>query len=314
MNGSPALSLFGLSGRVALVTGGNGGIGLAMATGLAKMGARIVIAGRSEEKAAAALAKLRAFTPSPRFQAADMANADACAALVDGVRQREGRIDILINNAGTTARKRPEDLSLEEWKAVIDINLTSAFVCSKAAFPAMKANGGGKIINIGSMFSLFGAPFAAAYGASKGGLMQLTRSLATAWADRVRSTASSISADSGRISTYGARWATPAGPTTMCSPISADRKTSSAAPTLIMAWAGRLPSRIRPNRMNSATPSSPPAWKPACPATTTSMAPARREWAISRPPRATGAGAARRWATCARPEPAPTCGSSLRPM
>lgn len=182
MNGSPAFSLFGLSGRVALVTGGNGGIGLAMATGLAKMGARIVIAGRSEEKAAAALAKLRVFTPTPRFQAADMANADACAALVDGVRQREGRIDILINNAGTTARKRPEDLGLDEWKAVIDINLTSAFVCSKAAFPAMKANGGGKIINIGSMFSLFGAPFAAAYGASKGGLMQLTRSLATAWA------------------------------------------------------------------------------------------------------------------------------------
>jgi NAD(P)-dependent dehydrogenase (short-subunit alcohol dehydrogenase family) len=93
-----------------------------------------------------------------------------------------GRVDILINNAGIVARRRPEDLSLAEWQSVIATNLTSAFLCAQLVYPAMKAAGGGKIINIGSMLSLFGAPFGAAYGASKGGLVQLTRSLAVAWA------------------------------------------------------------------------------------------------------------------------------------
>jgi 2-deoxy-D-gluconate 3-dehydrogenase len=95
--------------------------------------------------------------------------------------ERFGRIDILVNNAGTNIRKQPEDYTLEEWHTVIDTNLTSTFLCCQAAYPHLKKQGG-KIINNGSMMSIFGAAFAGPYGASKGGVMQLTRSLATAWA------------------------------------------------------------------------------------------------------------------------------------
>ena len=91
-------------------------------------------------------------------------------------------LDILVNNAGINIRKPPHDCSLAEWESVITTNLTSAFLCSQAAHPAMKAAGGGKIINIGSMMSIFGASFAPAYAASKGGIVQFTRSCAVAWA------------------------------------------------------------------------------------------------------------------------------------
>jgi 2-deoxy-D-gluconate 3-dehydrogenase len=96
--------------------------------------------------------------------------------------ERFGRIDILVNNAGTNIRKPLHEYSLDEWRRVLDTNLTSAFLCSRAVYPAMKAAGGGKIINIGSMMSIFGASFAPAYGASKGGIVQLTKSAASAWA------------------------------------------------------------------------------------------------------------------------------------
>ena len=95
---------------------------------------------------------------------------------------RHGRLDILVNNAGTNIRKAAHDMSLDEWHHVMDTNLTSTFLCCRAAHALMKEAGGGKIINIGSMLSIFGAPYAPAYGASKGGVVQLTRSLATAWA------------------------------------------------------------------------------------------------------------------------------------
>src|SRR5260370_23449817 len=91
-------------------------------------------------------------------------------------------IDILVNNAGINIRKSPQALDLEEWDSVIRTNLTSAFLCSQAVYPAMKEAGGGKIINIGSMMSIFGASFAPAYAASKGGIVQFTRSCAVAWA------------------------------------------------------------------------------------------------------------------------------------
>ena len=96
--------------------------------------------------------------------------------------ERCGRLDILVNNAGTNVRKPVDQLALAEWNQVMDTNLTSAFLCCRAAHPHLKAAGGGKIINIGSMMSIFGAPFAPAYGASKGGIVQLTRSMAASWA------------------------------------------------------------------------------------------------------------------------------------
>lgn len=172
--------MFALQGRLALVTGGNGGIGLAMARGLQKAGARVVITGRSAAKGAAALRTLDG--GAAHFIAADLADPEACGRVVEDAARWLGGLDILVNNAGITARKRPEALSLAEWEQVLRTNLTSAFACSQAAHPLMKVRGGGKIINTGSMLSIFGAPFAAAYAASKGGLVQLTRSLAAAWA------------------------------------------------------------------------------------------------------------------------------------
>jgi 2-deoxy-D-gluconate 3-dehydrogenase len=174
--------MFDLTGRVALVTGGNGGIGLGIAAGLAAAGAAVMITGRDAGKAEAALAELRKLGARAEFAEADVADDAACRSLVPRVVDAFGRLDILVNNAGTAVRKPPEDISMDEWRTVIDVNLTSAFVLSQAAYLVMRAKGGGKIVNIGSMLSIFGLPHTAAYGASKGGVVQLTRSLAVAWA------------------------------------------------------------------------------------------------------------------------------------
>jgi 2-deoxy-D-gluconate 3-dehydrogenase len=176
------MNLFDLSGKVALVTGGNGGIGLGMAQGMASCGASIVISGRNAEKAQTALESLRPFGVKTAFIAADVTQKAECVKLVAETEAQFGRLDILVNNAGTAIRKMPEDYTEEEWHTVLDTNLTSAFLLSQAAYHAMKRAGGGKMINIGSMMSLFGAPYAAPYGSSKGGIVQMTRSLATAWA------------------------------------------------------------------------------------------------------------------------------------
>ncbi|MET0677397.1 MAG: glucose 1-dehydrogenase [Bradyrhizobium sp.] len=173
---------FDLSGKVAIVTGGNGGIGLGMARGLAEAGADIAVVGRNEAKSNAAAAGLTALGVKAIAVPTDVTDKAQVAAMVARVTKELGRIDILVNNAGINIRKPPHGLELEEWDSVIKTNLTSAFLCSKAVHPAMKAQGGGKIINIGSMMSIFGASFAPAYAASKGGIVQFTRSCAVAWA------------------------------------------------------------------------------------------------------------------------------------
>jgi len=174
--------MFDLKGKVAIVTGGNGGIGLGMARGLAKAGARVVVAARDKEKSNAAVRELQAVTAGALAISVDVSNEESVNALIGATVNRCERIDILVNNAGINIRKPVQDLSLEEWRQVMDTNLTSAFLCSRGVYAQMKRGGGGKIINIGSMMSIFGAPFAPAYGASKGGIVQLTKSLATAWA------------------------------------------------------------------------------------------------------------------------------------
>ncbi|MBX3656217.1 MAG: glucose 1-dehydrogenase [Ramlibacter sp.] len=174
--------MFSLEGKVALVTGGNGGIGLGMAGGLAQAGATVVVAGRNTAKSADAVAQLRAAGGRADAMAVDVCDEASVAQLMADCVARHGRLDVLVNNAGTTVRKKPQELALDEWQHVLDTNLTSAFVCAKAAHPHLLRAGGGKVINIGSMLSIFGAPYASAYGASKGGVVQLTRSLATAWA------------------------------------------------------------------------------------------------------------------------------------
>jgi 2-deoxy-D-gluconate 3-dehydrogenase len=174
--------LFGLTGKAAIVTGGNGGIGLGIARGLADAGADIAVVGRNEAKSKAAAAELAARGVKAIPVIADVTDKAAVASMVARVSSELGRIDILVNNAGINIRKPPQDLELEEWAEVIDTNLTSAFLCSKAVHPAMKGAGGGKVINIGSMMSIFGASFAPAYAASKGGIVQFTRACACAWA------------------------------------------------------------------------------------------------------------------------------------
>jgi len=176
------MSQFNLGGRVALVTGGNGGIGLGMARGLAEAGAAIAIAGRNQAKSEAAAAELTKLGVKAAVVTGDVTDDAHCQRFVSETVRQLGRLDILVNNAGINIRKAPHELSAAEWKAVIDTNLTSTFICSQAAYHAMKEAGGGKIINIGSMLSIFGAGFAPAYGASKGGVVQLTKSMATAWA------------------------------------------------------------------------------------------------------------------------------------
>jgi 2-dehydro-3-deoxy-D-gluconate 5-dehydrogenase len=175
-------AMFDLTGKVALVTGGNGGIGLGMALGLARAGAAVVLAGRNAEKSAVAVTELTAQGFNADAFQADVTDEHQVARLFQEVMVRHGRLDILVNNAGSTVRKMPHALSLDEFRQVMDVNLTSTFLCCRAAHALMKEGGGGKIINIGSMLSLLGAPYAAAYGASKGGVVQFTRSIATAWA------------------------------------------------------------------------------------------------------------------------------------
>lgn len=174
--------MFDLKGRVGLVTGGNGGIGLGLARGLAKAGAAVMVAGRNAAKNEAAVAELRGLGAEADAVVVDVTDADSVQAMVAATVARFGRLDILVNNAGTNIRNRPEAYRLEDWHTVLATNLTSTMLASRAAHPYLKRGGVGRVINNGSMLSIFGLPFHAAYGASKGGVVQLTRSLAVAWA------------------------------------------------------------------------------------------------------------------------------------
>jgi len=173
--------MFDLHEKVALITGGNGGIGLGMARGLAQAGALVVIAGRDAAKSREAVSTMRAEGLSADAIEADVTDEAQVQRLFETCGQRHGALHILVNNAGGTVRKAPEMLSLDEWRQVMDVNLTSAFLCSRAAHGWLKRQGG-KVVSVGSMMSIFGAPYASAYGASKGAIVQFTRSLATAWA------------------------------------------------------------------------------------------------------------------------------------
>jgi 2-dehydro-3-deoxy-D-gluconate 5-dehydrogenase len=175
-------SLFNLEGRVAIVTGGNGGIGLGMASGLAHAGASVVIAGRDREKNQRAVSQLQADGCPVAAVTVDVIQERSCQNMVQETIRSFGRVDILVNNAGISLRKQPKEYTLAEWHLILDTNLTSAFMCSQAVYPELKKAGAGKIVNIGSMMSIFGASFVAPYAASKGGIVQMTKALATAWA------------------------------------------------------------------------------------------------------------------------------------
>ncbi|MGD0626025.1 MAG: glucose 1-dehydrogenase [Thermodesulfobacteriota bacterium] len=175
--------MFNLKGKVAIVTGGNGGIGKGIGRGFAAAGSEIVIAARNPAKTAEAVREIQEeFGVRVLGVQVDVREEGQIRGMVQKVLDLFDRIDILVNNAGTNIRKNPQDYDLSEWDEVLNTNLRSAFLCSKAVYPVMKLAKSGKIINIGSMTSIFGNPQAPLYGASKGGIVQLTRSLAVAWA------------------------------------------------------------------------------------------------------------------------------------
>lgn len=175
--------MFSLKDKVAIVTGSNKGIGKGIAMAFAKFGAHVVVAGRNESLNIAVSEEIKSLGVRSLPVKLDVTDEKSVKFFFSTVMLEFEKIDILVNNAGTNIRKSPESYSLEEWNFIMNTNLTSAFLCSKEAFMHMKNNkNGGKIINIGSMLSIFGGEYAAVYAASKGGIVQLTKSLAAAWA------------------------------------------------------------------------------------------------------------------------------------
>ncbi len=174
--------MFDLTGKVAIVTGGNGGIGLGIAEGLAQAGANIVVAARNQEKTEGSVKLLQDIGVKALGVTSDVKYEESVASLVKATLEEFGRIDILVNNAGVGRRKAPEKVTLDEWAEIVDVNLTGVFLCAREVYAHMASVGGGKIINIGSMTSVFGQDFTMPYSATKGGVVQLTKSLANAWA------------------------------------------------------------------------------------------------------------------------------------
>ena len=168
---------FSLEGRVALVTGGNGGLGRAMALALQAGGARVAVTGRNRDRNAAAAAELA--DRAAAVHELDVRDEAAVQATTAAVVARFGRLDILINNAGIVDDGLVVEKDPREWEAAIATDLTGPFLCARHAARAMIAHGeGGKIINIGSIYSQLGTPAYAGYGAAKAGLLGLTRALA----------------------------------------------------------------------------------------------------------------------------------------
>ncbi|MBF9195113.1 SDR family oxidoreductase [Microvirga terrestris] len=178
-----ARDLFDLTGKTALVTGSSGGLGLAMARGLAEAGTAVILNGRDEAKLAAAAQALAAAGHQVTTSSFDVSDEAAIMAAFDGFDRAGTNIDILVNNAGIQLRKPMVDLAADEWRRVIETNLTSAFMVGREAARRMIARGqGGKIINIGSLTSEVARATVAPYTAAKGGIKQLTRSMAAEWA------------------------------------------------------------------------------------------------------------------------------------
>ena len=177
--------LFDLSGRVALVTGGSRGLGLEIAQGLAEAGASVFLVARREQWLTPAVAEMKAGGFNCDGMACDVADAAQVQAVVDRAIELFGGLNVLINNAGVTWGAPIESMPLDKWRAVIDTNLTGAFLFAQAAGRVMLARKGGYIINIASVAGLKGTvdlgPSIAGYVASKGGLIAMTRELAARW-------------------------------------------------------------------------------------------------------------------------------------
>jgi gluconate 5-dehydrogenase len=174
----PAAHPFDLTGRLALVTGGGSGLGFAIAEGLARAGAGVVLNGRDAAKLDAAAVKLRASGAEAATAAFDVADPVAAASGVAAVVAAHGALDIVVNNAGVNRRQPLDRFSDNEWRDILGANLDGPFHVARAVIPGMKARGRGRIINICSLASEIGRPGIVPYAASKGGLQMLTRALA----------------------------------------------------------------------------------------------------------------------------------------
>lgn len=179
---SAHLARFDLTGRVALVTGSSQGLGLALARGLAEAGAHVVLNGRDEGKLKQAAATLKTDGFSVDVLPFDVTQSSEIKHAVQQLSERHGAIDILVNNAGITRRALLTDLEESAWREVIDTNLNSAFLVSRAVVAGMISNKRGKVINICSLMSELSRPMTGAYAAAKGGLKMLTRAMAAEWA------------------------------------------------------------------------------------------------------------------------------------
>jgi len=173
--------LFDLTGKVAVITGGNGGIGLGCAKGLAAAGADIAIWARSSEKSQSAVTQLAALGIKAKAYEVDVKSSGDLAQSTSQTVAEFGGIDILIANAGVNIRMRPEQYTDEIVDEIIDVNLKAVFHCAQLVYPEMKKRGGGKIILIGSLTSVQGLGVAPVYSATKGAVVQLGKSLAAAW-------------------------------------------------------------------------------------------------------------------------------------
>jgi NAD(P)-dependent dehydrogenase (short-subunit alcohol dehydrogenase family) len=172
-----------LAGKVAVVSGSSRGIGLAVARAFAAEGALLVVNSRSREAADEAA---RALGGKAVGVAADVATDAGAAALIAGALEAHGRIDVLVNNAGMSMARDSLELTADEWRSVVDLNLTSVFLCSQAAARSMKRTGGGAIINTASVQGLSAFPKRVAYGTTKAGVVMMTQILAAEWAPEIR--------------------------------------------------------------------------------------------------------------------------------
>ena len=177
-----SLSLFDLTGKRALVTGATHGLGMSMATGLAKAGAQIIVNDLSQEKLDAAIKDYAANGVDAKGYLFDVTDEPAVKAAIEKIEREVGPIDILVNNAGIIKRIPVLEMEVADWEAVIRIDLTGPFIMSKAVGKYMVERKSGKIINICSMMSEVGRETVSAYAAAKGGLKMLTKNLATEWA------------------------------------------------------------------------------------------------------------------------------------
>jgi NAD(P)-dependent dehydrogenase (short-subunit alcohol dehydrogenase family) len=173
-----------LSGRAAIVTGGGGGIGRVIAATLAEAGAKVAVIGRSKDPLEEVVSGIEAAGGEALAVFADLTETAAIPAVFDDCAERLGGLDVLVNCAGVQVTGPAEEVSEADWDATIDGNLKSTFFCCQAAGKRFLDQGHGKIVNLGSTFAVVGLGNFAAYAASKGGVLQLTRSLATEWAGR----------------------------------------------------------------------------------------------------------------------------------